>query len=71
MMPVSLSRTGLPRFILPRHRNMFWKDDRVAMWVRLYATIFQVYKLILIPTEVDVSSITTPRAGAGGPLFLC
>ena len=46
MVPVSLARNGLPRFILRRHRNMVSQGKEVDRWVRIYVTLFDLHKLI-------------------------
>lgn len=60
MVPVSLSRSGLPRMILKRHRSMLLYGRDSGKWVRIYATLFDLYKLILIPVVADVQSILEP-----------
>lgn len=63
MVPVSLARNGLPRFILRRHRNMVSQGKEVDRWVRIYVTLFDLHKLILVPAPVDVTSILEPLDG--------
>ena len=60
MVPVSLSRSGLPRFILKRHRLMMLSGSEASKWIRVYATLFDLHKLILVPVVADVQSILAP-----------
>lgn len=75
MVPVSLTRSGIPRFVLPIHRRWMVNGSEYnrEKWVRAYLTILDLYKLIVIETPVDVSSITGSYQGmlllpADGPL---
>lgn len=61
LVPVSLSRSGLPSFILRRHRIMMLRGREVEKWVRTYATLFQLYNMIVVPVEASVQSIIDPR----------
>lgn len=62
MVPVSLTRGGLPRWILQRHRNMMRVGHpEEGKWVRIYLTLFGLYKLIIVPQPISVSSILDER----------
>lgn len=60
MVPVSLSRSGLPNIILRRHRSMMLGGRDSAKWIRVYATLFDLHKLILVPVVADVESVLAP-----------
>lgn len=62
MVPVSLARSGLPRFILKRHRMMMLSGRDSEKWIRIYATLFDLHKIILVPVVADVESILAPTS---------
>lgn len=63
-LPVSLTRSGLPRIIPPHHRAMIRRrDEKSDLLVKLYLSIFSLSKVITLAKKVDKStfaSIVTP-----------
>lgn len=64
LVPVSLSRSGLPTFVLVTHRKLFYNaplSDRALLVARMYITALDAYKIIVLaPGPVDLSSIIEP-----------
>lgn len=69
MVPVSLTRQGSPRFVLPIHRRWMVSGSEYnrEKWVRAYLIIWDLYKLVVVETPVDVSPIEGSYLGS---LFL-
>ncbi|DAB41741.1 RNA-dependent RNA polymerase [Azolla filiculoides mitovirus 1] len=54
---VSLTRDGYPRLLLKRHRSMLRKGQESPKILRSYNTIFNIYKLVVIPQVVSIEPI--------------
>jgi len=66
-MRISRTNTGIPRIIPPYHRELIRQGNPVI--IRLYLTIFALYRVILIPAKVKIKSITDPFSGENANLI--
>jgi len=60
-MRISRTDSGIPRIIPPYHRELI-RQGRPEI-IRLYLTLFALYRIILIPAKVKLGSITDPFKG--------
>jgi len=60
-MRISRSRGGIPRIIPVLHRRLIAKGSPVV--IRYYLTIFSIYRDIIIPGKIKLSTITSPFQG--------
>ena len=60
-MRISRTNSGIPRIIPPYHRELI-RQGRPEI-IRLYLTLFALYRIILIPAKVKLGSITDPFKG--------
>jgi hypothetical protein len=61
---VSRTNRGLPRIIPKEHRLLIYNDH--YLYIRLYLTIWSVYRDILIPGKLKLNTITDPYTGIPG-----
>jgi len=60
-MRISRTNSGLPRIIPAQHRALI-KQGNPGI-IRLYLTIFALYRIIMIPAKVKLESISDPTTG--------
>lgn len=60
-MRISRTNSGIPRIIPPFHRELIRQGDPTI--IRLYLTLFALYRIVLIPATVKLGSITDPFKG--------
>jgi len=66
-MRISRTGTGIPRIIPVYHRELI-RQGSVPI-IRLYLTIFALYRIINIPAKVKIKSITDPFSGENASLI--
>ena len=68
--PVSLTRSGFPRIIqFFIRRQMYKKDDKADMLVKILLSLFNLSKIILLAKRMDFSTFASivSRSRKGGP----